>query len=99
VTLPGTLEASQFQTGELITKVVSPLSPNAHNLNLSADGKLAFMSPNGKVMGVAVYGQYPPVCVAKWRERNGKFKTLEDPKKVLGVSAAKLDAQRERITF
>jgi DNA-binding beta-propeller fold protein YncE len=41
------------RTGELMTKVVSPLSPNAHNLNLSADGKLAFMSPNGKVMGIA----------------------------------------------
>ena len=41
------------RTGELITKVVSPLSPNAHNLNLSADGKLAFMSPNGRVMGIA----------------------------------------------
>lgn len=41
------------RTGELIAKAVSPLSPNAHNLNLSADGKLAFMSPNGKVMGVA----------------------------------------------
>jgi DNA-binding beta-propeller fold protein YncE len=41
------------RTGELITKVVSPLSPSAHNLNLSQDGKLAFMSPNGKVMGIA----------------------------------------------
>jgi DNA-binding beta-propeller fold protein YncE len=41
------------RTGALITKVVSPLSPNAHNLNLSADGKIAFMSPNGKVMGIA----------------------------------------------
>ena len=41
------------KTGELITKVQSPLSPNAHNLNLSLDGKLAFMSPNGKVMGIA----------------------------------------------
>jgi DNA-binding beta-propeller fold protein YncE len=40
-------------TGELITKVVSPLSPGAHNLNLSLDGKTAFMSPNGKVMGIA----------------------------------------------
>src|SRR6185436_5661286 len=30
-----------------------PLSPNAHNLNLSPDGKLAFMSPNGKVMSIA----------------------------------------------
>jgi DNA-binding beta-propeller fold protein YncE len=41
------------RTGELITKVQSPLSPGAHNLNLSLDGKLAFMSPNGKVMGIA----------------------------------------------
>ena len=41
------------RTGELVTKVQSPLSPNAHNLNLSADGKTAFMSPNGKVMGIA----------------------------------------------
>lgn len=41
------------KTGDLITKVQSPLSPNAHNLNLSQDGKTAFMSPNGKVMGIA----------------------------------------------
>jgi DNA-binding beta-propeller fold protein YncE len=40
-------------TGDLVTKVRSPLSPGAHNLNLSPDGKTAFMSPNGKVMGVA----------------------------------------------
>jgi len=39
--------------GELMTTVKSPLSPNAHNLNLSPDGKTAFMSPNGKVMGIA----------------------------------------------
>ncbi len=41
------------KNGELITTVRSPLSPNAHNLNLSHDGKTAFMSPNGKVMGIA----------------------------------------------
>jgi DNA-binding beta-propeller fold protein YncE len=40
-------------TGDLITRVRSPLSPDAHNLNLSADGKLAFMAPNGPVMGIA----------------------------------------------
>jgi DNA-binding beta-propeller fold protein YncE len=39
--------------GDLITKVRSPLSPDAHNLNLSHDGKIAFMSPNGPVMGIA----------------------------------------------
>jgi DNA-binding beta-propeller fold protein YncE len=41
------------RTGEIITKVVSPQSPNAHNMNLSGDGKTAFMSPNGKVMAIA----------------------------------------------
>jgi DNA-binding beta-propeller fold protein YncE len=41
------------KTGEMITKVRSPESPHAHNLNLSLDGKLAFMSPNGKVMAIA----------------------------------------------
>jgi DNA-binding beta-propeller fold protein YncE len=40
-------------TGELITRVRSPKSPDAHNLNLSHDGKIAFMSPNGPVMGLA----------------------------------------------
>src|SRR5881628_3620732 len=41
------------KTGELITKAMAPLSPNAHNLNLSPDGKFAFMTPNGKVMSIA----------------------------------------------
>jgi hypothetical protein len=41
------------RTGALITKVRSPQSPDAHNLNLSLDGRTAFMSPNGKVMGIA----------------------------------------------
>src|SRR5437764_4847967 len=46
------------RTGELITKVVSPQSPNAHNLNLSHDGRLAFMSPKGKVMAIADTGTH-----------------------------------------
>lgn len=41
------------RTGELITKVVAPLSPDSHNLNLSPDGRWAFMAPNGKVMSIA----------------------------------------------
>lgn len=40
-------------TGKLIGKLDAPLSPNSHNLNLSADGKTAFMSPNNKVMTIA----------------------------------------------
>jgi DNA-binding beta-propeller fold protein YncE len=41
------------RTGKLISIISAPESPNAHNLNLSGDGKLAFMSPNNKVMSVA----------------------------------------------
>jgi hypothetical protein len=41
------------KTGQLIGKLEAPLSPNSHNLNLSADGRTAFMSPNNKVMTVS----------------------------------------------
>jgi DNA-binding beta-propeller fold protein YncE len=41
------------KTGKLIGKLEAPESPGAHNLNLSADGKTAFMSPNGPVMTVS----------------------------------------------
>ena len=41
------------RTGALITKVVNPGQSNTHNLNFSADGKTAFMSPNGKTMAIA----------------------------------------------
>ena len=38
------------RTGKLLGKLEAPLSSNSHNLNLSADGKTAFMSPNNKIM-------------------------------------------------
>lgn len=41
------------RTGTLLHKLEAPLSPNAHNLVLSPDGKLAFMSPNGPVMTIS----------------------------------------------
>ncbi len=41
------------KTGEIIGKLEAPESPNSHNLNLSADGKTAFMSPNNKVMTIS----------------------------------------------
>ena len=40
-------------TGKLIGILHAPESQNSHNLNLSADGKTAFMSPNNKVMTVS----------------------------------------------
>jgi DNA-binding beta-propeller fold protein YncE len=41
------------RTGRLIGKLEAPASPNSHNLNLSADGKTAFMSPNNKVLTIS----------------------------------------------
>jgi DNA-binding beta-propeller fold protein YncE len=41
------------RNGSLIGKLEAPESPNSHNLNLSADGKTAFMSPNNKVLTIS----------------------------------------------
>ncbi|MEO7892465.1 MAG: PQQ-binding-like beta-propeller repeat protein [Vicinamibacterales bacterium] len=41
------------KTGALIGKLDAPASRNSHNLNLSGDGKTAFMSPNNKVMTIS----------------------------------------------
>jgi DNA-binding beta-propeller fold protein YncE len=41
------------RSGKLLAVIQAPGSPSAHNLNLSADGKLAFMSPNGKLLQIA----------------------------------------------
>ena len=41
------------RTGKLLHKLEAPLSPNAHNLNISPDGKTAFMSPNNPVMTIS----------------------------------------------
>jgi len=49
----GLLYEVDARTGELIGKLEAPESPNSHNLNLSADGKTAFMSPNNKVMTIS----------------------------------------------
>jgi DNA-binding beta-propeller fold protein YncE len=41
------------KTGKSLGAIQAPLSFGAHNMNLSADGKTAFLSPNGKVMTIA----------------------------------------------
>lgn len=40
-------------TGKLLTKIQTPSSTAAHNLNFSADDRLAFMAPIGNVMSIA----------------------------------------------
>jgi competence protein ComEA len=38
-------------------------------------------------------------AVVKYREEHGGFKTIDDLKKVSGISAAKIDARKDRIVF
>lgn len=60
------------------------------NVNIATEARIV------SVLGVS---EATAAALVKWRQRNGNFKTLEDLKKVPGVSPAKLDARRERITF
>ncbi|HEX3756147.1 MAG TPA: hypothetical protein VHV26_13835 [Rhizomicrobium sp.] len=41
------------RTGKVIRIIHAPGSMNMHNINLSADGKLAFLSPNGPLLQIA----------------------------------------------
>jgi competence protein ComEA len=38
-------------------------------------------------------------AVISWRTQNGKFKTLDDLKKVPSIDAEKIDAKKDRIAF
>ena len=38
-------------------------------------------------------------AIIAYRDKHGKFKTLDDVKKVPGINAAKIDAKKDRITF
>jgi competence protein ComEA len=38
-------------------------------------------------------------AVVAWRTKNGKFKSIEDLKKVPGIDPEKIDAKRDRIVF
>ena len=38
-------------------------------------------------------------AVIAYRSKNGPFKSIEDLKKVPGIDAAKIDAQKDRLTF
>ena len=38
-------------------------------------------------------------AIIRYREQNGPFKTIDDLKKVPGIDAAKIDAQKDRLLF
>ena len=70
------------RTGNLICKLAAPESPNSHNLNLSADGKTAFMSPNNKVMTISDI------------ESRKVIKTIRFPDNLINAAAYKLSEMR-----
>jgi DNA-binding beta-propeller fold protein YncE len=69
-------------TGKLIGKLEAPESPNSHNLNLSADGKTAFMSPNNKVMTISDVKSRKIIKTIRFPDNIRVFVTNKDSSKI-----------------
>jgi DNA-binding beta-propeller fold protein YncE len=69
-------------TGKLIGKLEAPESPNSHNLNLSADGKTAFMSPNNKVMTISDVKSRKVIKTIRFPDNIRVFVTNKDSSKL-----------------
>jgi len=69
-------------TGRLIGKLEAPESPNSHNLNLSADGKTAFMSPNNKVMTISDIKSRKVIKTIRFPDNIRVFVTNKDSSKL-----------------
>jgi DNA-binding beta-propeller fold protein YncE len=69
-------------TGKLIGKLNAPESPNSHNLNLSADGKTAFMSPNNKVMTISDIGSRKIIKTIRFPDNIRVFVLNKDSSKI-----------------
>jgi DNA-binding beta-propeller fold protein YncE len=69
-------------TGKLIGKLDAPESPNSHNLNLSADGKTAFMSPNNKVMTISDIGSRKIIKTIRFPDNIRVFVLNKDSSKI-----------------
>jgi DNA-binding beta-propeller fold protein YncE len=99
------------QTGKLRGTIKSPNSPLAHNLNLSPDGKTAFMSPNGPVMGVGDVDSLKLIKEIRFTDNVRPFVINKDATKIyaninnlLGyevadIESGKIIAQAEVTTF
>ena len=70
------------RTGQLIGKLEAPESPNSHNLNLSADGKTAFMSPNNKVMTISEVKSRKVIKTIRFPDNIRVFVTNKDSSKL-----------------
>jgi hypothetical protein len=69
-------------TGKLIGKLDAPESPNSHNLNLSADGSRAFMSPNNKVMTISDVKSRKIIKTIRFPDNIRVFVTNKDSSKL-----------------
>ena len=69
-------------TGKLIGKLDAPESPNSHNLNLSADGRTAFMSPNNKVMTISDVKSRKIIKTIRFPDNIRVFVTNKDSSKL-----------------
>ena len=78
------------KTGKLVAKIEAPDSWNAHNLNLSADGKTAFMSPNGKVMSIADVATAKQIKTISFPENVRVFVINKDGSKIYSNQGSSL---------
>jgi DNA-binding beta-propeller fold protein YncE len=69
-------------TGKLKGILEAPQSLGSHNLNLSADGKTAFMSPNGKVMTISDVESRKAIRTIRFPENIRVFVLNKDSSKI-----------------
>jgi len=81
-------EASDTEFDQILTYLAIHFSPIRINKSAAKDLEGALDVPAGIAEAIVAY-----------RQANGDFKTLDDLKKVPGLDAAKVDAQKTRITF
>ena len=81
-------EASDTEFDQILTYLAMHFSPIRINKAAAKDLEGALNVP-------AAIAE----AIVAWRQANGDFKTLDDLKKVPGLDAEKVDAQKTRITF
>jgi competence protein ComEA len=82
-------QASDSDFDKIVDYLANVFGPNV-NINSAAVKELT------ESLG---FSQEEGDALIRYREKNGSFKTLDDVRKVPGISAAKIDAKKARIVF
>ena len=82
-------QASDSDFDKIVDYLANVFGPN---VNINSAGAKDLTASLG-------FSQDEADALVRYREKNGAFKTLDDVKKVPGISAAKIDAKKDRITF